>query len=92
MGWTVKPSATTQIEQRDEPYLTDKMKKHYAAELVPRYEKKLGALLPILHDVQDRYRCIPYQAMVEIAQFLEVTPDQKRHLTRLATHIYPQPP
>ena len=64
MGWTAKPSATTQIERRDEPYLTAKMKKHYTAELVPRYEQRQGALLPILHDVQERYRCIPYQAIV----------------------------
>jgi len=76
MGWTVKPSATTQIERRDEPYLTDEMKDRYTAEIVPRYEQKMGALLPILHDVQDCYRCIPYQAIIEIAQFLEITAAQ----------------
>ncbi|MHC4082050.1 MAG: NADH-quinone oxidoreductase subunit NuoE family protein [Planctomycetota bacterium] len=76
MAWTVKPSATTQIEQRDEPYLTDAMKKHYTAKIVPRYEQKLGALLPILHDIQQRYRCIPYQAMGEIARFLETSAAQ----------------
>ncbi len=76
MGWTVKPSATVQIERRDEPYLTDEMKKRYTAQVVPRYEQKMGALLPILHDVQERHRCIPYQAMVEIAQFLDITAAQ----------------
>jgi NADH-quinone oxidoreductase subunit E len=76
MGWTAKPSATTQIERRDEPYLTDEMKNHYTAELVPRYEQKQGALLPILHDVQERHRCIPYQAIIEIAEFLEITAAQ----------------
>ena len=76
MAWTVKPSATTQIERRDEPYLTAAMKKHYTAKIVPRYAERMGALLPILHDVQDRYRCIPYQAIVEIAQFLEITAAQ----------------
>ena len=76
MGWTVKPSATTQIERRDEPYLTDEMKKHYESVVVPRYEKRMGALMPILHDMQDTYRCIPYQAIIEIAQFLQITPAQ----------------
>jgi NADH:ubiquinone oxidoreductase subunit E len=76
MGWTVKPSATMQIERRDEPYLTAKMKSRYTAEIVPRYEKKAGALLPILHDLQHRFRCIPYQAMVEVAEFLEISPAQ----------------
>jgi NADH-quinone oxidoreductase subunit E len=76
MAWTVKPSATTQIERRDEPYLTAAMKKHYTAKIVPCYAEKMGALLPILHDVQDRYRCIPYQAMAEIGQYLEITAAQ----------------
>ena len=44
MGWTVKPSATTQIERRDEPYLSDEMKQRYEAELIPRYERKMGAM------------------------------------------------
>jgi NADH-quinone oxidoreductase subunit E len=73
MAWTVKPSATTQIERRDEPYLTAAMKKHYTTKIVPCYAERMGALLPILHDVQDRYRCISYQAMAEIGQYLEIT-------------------
>jgi NADH-quinone oxidoreductase subunit E len=73
MAWTVKPSATTQIERRDEPYLTAAMKKHYTTKIVPRYAERMGALLPILHDVQDRYRCISYQAMAEIGQYLQIT-------------------
>ncbi|MHC4414194.1 MAG: NADH-quinone oxidoreductase subunit NuoE family protein [Planctomycetota bacterium] len=73
MAWTVKPSATTQIERRDEPYLTPRMKDRYTGELLPRYETKMGALLPILIEMQELHRCIPYQAMVEIAQFLEIS-------------------
>ncbi len=74
MGWTVKPSATMPIERRDEPYLTDEMKQRYEKELLPRYERKMGALIPILNDMQHAYRCVSYQAMVEIARFLEITP------------------
>ena len=74
MAWTVKPSSTTEIERRDEPYLTEKMKKHYTAEILPRYETKMATLLPILNDLQHTYRCIPFQAMVEVAHFLEITP------------------
>ena len=74
MAWIVKPSATTQIPTRSEPYLTDAMKKKYGDELLPRYEKKQGALMPILHDVQHDHGHIPYQAMVEIATFLEIHP------------------
>ena len=72
MAWQIKPSSTTTIPRRDEPYLTDEMKRHYTAELLPRYEESRGALLPVLNDVQKRYRCIPYQAMVEVAQLLKI--------------------
>ena len=74
MSWEAKPSATTEIPTRDEPYLSEDMKARWTEHLLPRYEEKRGALLPILHDVQDVYRCIPYQAMIEIAVFLELQP------------------
>lgn len=76
MAWYVKPSATTTITTRPEPYLTDAAKARYEGELVPRYEKRQGALLPILHDIQHEHRCIPHQAMVEIAAFLEIHPGE----------------
>ena len=74
MAWTVKPSATIQIDRSRKQYLTPKMKAHYRAEVLPRYETRMAALLPILNDVQERYRCVPYPAMKQIAEFLEITP------------------
>ena len=74
MAWKTKPSATIEIQRRSEPYLTQEMQEHYTAELLPRYETKHASLLPILNDVQDRYGCVVYQAMIEIAQFLELKP------------------
>ena len=74
MAWIVKPSATTQIPTRKEPYLTAQMQEHYRAEILPRYQTTMGALMPILHDVQHHYGHIPYQAMMEIAKFLGITP------------------
>ncbi len=73
MAWQIKPSATTKIPHRDEPYLSEQMKAQYTADLLPRYEAHRGALLPILSDVQHRYRCIPHQAMVEVAQLLKIS-------------------
>src|SRR5690606_29466786 len=46
----------------------------YRKEILPRYETRMGALLPILHDVQHQYGHVPYQAMIEIARFLEIEP------------------
>lgn len=74
MAWIVKPSATTQIALRKEPYLTLQMMEKYRAEILPRYQTSLGALMPVLHDVQHHYGYIPYQAMLEIAKFLNITP------------------
>lgn len=74
MAWTVKPSATTSIPTRDEPYLSVEMIARYERELIPRYERKMGALMPILTDVQHRYGHVPHQAMCEIAKVLEIQP------------------
>ncbi|MDG2053472.1 MAG: NADH-quinone oxidoreductase subunit NuoE [Phycisphaerales bacterium] len=74
MTWRAKPSATTKIEKRDIPYLTPQMLESYRKDVLPRYETKMGALMPILHDVQHHYGYIAAQAMVEIALFLEITP------------------
>ena len=74
MAWTVKPSASIRIERRESPYLTDEMKKQFTAKVLPRYETKHAALMPVLNEVQRLYRCIPYQAMIEVARFLEITP------------------
>src|SRR5204862_382280 len=76
MAWIVKPSATTKIPTRKEPYLTPAMTEHYRQEILPRYQTTMGALMPILHDVQHHYGHIPYQAMIEIAKFLAITPGE----------------
>ncbi|MEC7128640.1 MAG: NAD(P)H-dependent oxidoreductase subunit E [Planctomycetota bacterium] len=76
MSWTVKPSRTQEITKRTEPYLSDEAKAKYEKDLIPRYPERRGALLPILHDLQHHERCIPHQAMVEVAQFLNLTPGE----------------
>ena len=74
MAWIVKPSATMKIPTRDEPYLSEERKAHYRENLIPRYENPHGALMPILHDIQEEHHYIPHQAMVEIADLLGITP------------------
>jgi NADH-quinone oxidoreductase subunit E len=74
MAWIVKNSAGMKIETRREAYLTPKMIEQYRTVIMPRYATTLGALMPILHDVQHHYGYIPYQAMIEIAKLLEIKP------------------
>lgn len=76
MAWITKPSGSTKIETRDEPYLTAAMKARLSSEMLPRYETKLAALLPCLHEVQHAYGWIPAQAMMEIAAFLSIKPSE----------------
>ena len=74
MAWTVKESGTMAIERRAEPYLSAEMTERYERVLIPRYETRHGALMPILHDIQHAQGYIPHQAMEEIATFLNITP------------------
>lgn len=42
--------------------------------LLPRYPSKQAVTLPALHMVQDRLRCVPDWAVVEIADILDLSP------------------
>lgn len=74
MAWIPKPSATAAIERRDEPFLTEALKASLRETILPRYETTHAALLPTLHAVQHENGWLPQQAMLEIAEFLEIAP------------------
>lgn len=76
MAWIVKNSAGTQVAHRAKPYLTDAMRADMVQRVMPRYETKLAALLPALHMIQHEYGWIPGQAMLEIAELLEIQPSE----------------
>ncbi len=74
MAWITKDSATMRVQRRAEPYLTDAMRKTLRDEIFPRYETQMAALLPALHMIQHEYGWVPKQAMLEIAELLEIAP------------------
>ncbi len=74
MSWKTKPSSTMQIPRRAEPFVTAEIAARWEREIVSKYHERQGALMPILHEVQHAHRCIPYQAMVEVAKFLGISP------------------
>jgi len=74
MAWIAKPSGSTRIERRDEPYLTEGMRRRLVEELVPRYATRLACTLPALHLIQHEYGWIPHQALMEVAEALGVAP------------------
>jgi NADH-quinone oxidoreductase subunit E len=55
--------------------LTDEMIAEITA-LFIRYPTKQAVTLPALHIVNDRLRCVPLEAVVEIAELLELAPAQ----------------
>lgn len=74
MAWITKNSAAQKVERRSQPYFTDAMKSDLRDRVLPRYENKQGALLPCLHTIQHAYGWVPAQAMLEIAEFLNLKP------------------
>jgi NADH-quinone oxidoreductase subunit E len=59
--------------------------------LFPRYPSKRAVTLPALHLVQEHLRCVPLQAMDEIAELLEITPAEV-HDTMSFYGFFPQAP
>jgi NADH-quinone oxidoreductase subunit E len=70
--------------------LTEPMKAKIR-ELFPRYPSKQAVTLPALHMVHEHYRCVPLQAMVEIAEILEIAPAEV-HDTMSFYGFFPQAP
>lgn len=65
-------NATTETSQR---VLTDEMVAAIRA-YFPRYPTKQAVTLPALHIVNERLRYVPMQAVIEIAELLELAPAQ----------------
>ncbi len=53
--------------------LTDNLRKKIQAYL-PRYPSKQAVTLPALHLVHDELRCVPHEAVREIADLLDLSP------------------
>lgn len=76
MAWIAKQSANIKLEKRDEPYLTPALIEKITKDIMPRYATGKGALMTTLHEVQHIYGYVPWEAMVEIAKVLGITPAQ----------------
>ncbi len=74
----------------DQKILSEAMKEKIRS-LFPRYPSKRAVTLPALHLVQEYLRCVPYQAMAEIAELLEITPAEV-HDTMSFYGFFPQAP
>lgn len=55
------------------PVLTDEIRERIKA-YIPRYPNKQAVTLPALHIVHDELRCVPTEAIREIADLLDLAP------------------
>ena len=81
---------TTAAGAKAIPVLSDAMKDRIRS-WFPRYPTKRAVTLPALHLVQEHPRCVPLQAMKEIAELLEITPAEV-HDTMSFYGFFPQAP
>jgi NADH-quinone oxidoreductase subunit E len=72
------------------PILSEAIRQKILA-YIPRYPSKRAVTLPALHIVHEHFRCVPYQAMTEIAELLEITPAEV-HDTMSFYGFFPQAP
>jgi NADH-quinone oxidoreductase subunit E len=78
------------MPQGVEQILTDQIREEIRA-YIPRYPSKRAVTLPALHIVHEYFRCVPYQAMAEIAELLEIAPAEV-HDTLSFYGFFPQAP
>src|SRR3954463_10190372 len=72
------------------PMLSEAIRQKIRA-YIPRYPSKRAVTLPALHIVHEHFRCVPYPAMAEIAELLEITPAEV-HDTMSFYGFFPQAP
>jgi NADH-quinone oxidoreductase subunit E len=72
------------------PVLSEALKAEIV-KLIARYPNKRAVTLPALHLVHENLRCVPFQAMREIAEVLEITAAEV-HDTMSFYGFFPQAP
>src|SRR5579863_7339872 len=80
------PPGALQLQQLLPESLRDKIRAY-----IPRYPSKRAVTLPALHIVHEHFRCVPLQAMTEIAELLEIAPAEV-HDTMSFYGFFPQAP
>lgn len=77
MAWITQNSTEpSNLGRRAEPYLSPALRERFERDYIPRYPTRRGALIQVLHAIQDEVGWLPMQAMEEVAQFIGVAPSQ----------------
>jgi len=89
MAWKTIDRITPVVDKDAAPLLSEAVRAKIRS-FFERYESKRAVLLPALHIVQDALGSVPLQAMVEVAELLEIHPsdvmDTASFYTQFWTH------
>lgn len=87
MSWKTINRNTPVVDANAAPLLTEAVREKIRS-FFPRYETKRAVLLPALHVMQDAIGHIPWQAMKEVAELLEIHPSDVIDTISFYTHFW----
>ncbi|MGD2108010.1 MAG: NAD(P)H-dependent oxidoreductase subunit E [Phycisphaerae bacterium] len=87
MAWKTIDRITPVVDKDAAPLLSDAVRAKIET-FFERYESKRAVLLPALHVVQNAIGSVPHQAMVEIAELLEIHPSTVIDTASFYTHFW----
>ncbi|MEK7731544.1 MAG: NAD(P)H-dependent oxidoreductase subunit E, partial [Planctomycetota bacterium] len=90
MSWKVIDRNQPVVDPKAPPLLSEAVREKIRS-FFERYETKRAVLLPSLHIVQDALGHVPWQAMVEIADLLEIHPSDVIDTISFYTHFWTHP-
>jgi len=90
MAWKTIDRNQAVIDAEAAPVLSEAVREKIRS-FFARYESKRAALLPALHVVQNTLGSISWQAMVEIAEVLEIHPSDVIDTVSFYTHFWTHP-
>jgi len=90
MAWVTINRNQPVVDPKSPPLLTEEVRAKIRS-FFDRYETKRAALLPALHIVQDALGHVPWQAMAEIADLLEIHPSNVIDTISFYTHFWTHP-
>jgi len=90
MAWKTIDRITPVVEKDAPPVLNEAVREKIRS-FFPRYETKRAVLLPALQIVQDALGYVPYAAMTEVAELLEIHPSDVIDTISFYTHFWTHP-
>ena len=90
MAWVTINRNEPVVDPKAPPVLSEAVRVKIRS-FFDRYETKRAVLLPALHIVQDALGHVPWQAMVEIADLLEIHPSDVIDTISFYTHFWTHP-